>query len=152
MEKDTTCFFCDNYYHADPDTDRCKMDQKEVYFDTPKCNNFFRQKEQMDMEDAIHTETGSQSMREKWEPCRYCGIAPFMDSVELKPCASGYMGVEATVGKCRDDEVVGMVIYYRNTAAGYLDFEYCPFCGRPQTEEAWSKLEKQLKTVRQNGE
>ena len=51
--------------------------------------------------------------REAWEPCRYCGMAPFMDGVDLKPCANGYMGVEAAVGKCRDDEAVGMVIYYK---------------------------------------
>lgn len=89
--------------------------------------------------------------REAWEPCRYCGMAPFMDGVDLKPCANGYMGVEAAVGKCRDDEAVGMVIYYKNASAGYLDFAYCPFCGRPQTEEAWSKLENQLKAVKQMG-
>lgn len=102
-------------------------------------------------EHETHADSGFQLLREKWGPCKCCGIAPFMDGVELKPCANGYMGVEAAVGKCRDDEAVGMVIYYKNAAAGYLDFAYCPFCGRPQTEEAWSKLENQLKAVKQIG-
>lgn len=37
------CFYCKRYYHADPDTDRCRLDGREVYFDTPKCEKFLEQ-------------------------------------------------------------------------------------------------------------
>ena len=40
MTPNTTCFYCDHYYHADPDTDKCRVTRKEVYFDTPKCEHF----------------------------------------------------------------------------------------------------------------
>lgn len=81
---------------------------------------------------------------EAWTGCPYCGGVPHMEGVELKPCASGYIGAEVAFGKCRDDQCVGMVVYYRNAAAGYLDFDYCPFCGKPQTPKAWYEQEKRL--------
>ncbi len=40
LKPNSVCFYCDHYYHADPDTDRCRLDEHEVYFDTPKCENF----------------------------------------------------------------------------------------------------------------
>lgn len=80
-----------------------------------------------------------------WEECTYCSGIPHMEGVELKPCASGNIGCEVAFGKCRDDESVGMVVYHRNTAGGYVDFDFCPFCGKPQTEEAWVMLEKRLR-------
>lgn len=82
--------------------------------------------------------------REAWTGCPYCGGVPHMEGVELKPCASGYIGAEVAFGKCRDDQCIGMVVYYRNAAAGYLDFDYCPFCGKPQTPKAWYEQEKRL--------
>ena len=83
--------------------------------------------------------------REAWKECTYCSGIPHMEGVELKPCASGNIGCEVAFGKCRDDESVGMVVYHRNTAGGYVDFDFCPFCGKPQTEEAWAILEKRLR-------
>ncbi len=41
--KSCTCFYCEHYYHEDPDTDKCKVTGKEVYFDTPKCDLFMGQ-------------------------------------------------------------------------------------------------------------
>lgn len=83
--------------------------------------------------------------RDVWGECAYCGGIPHMEGVELKPCASGNIGCDVTFGKCRDDNAVGMVVYYRNAAAGYVDFDFCPFCGKPQTQKAWAELEKRFR-------
>lgn len=40
LKPNSTCFFCDHFYHFDPDTDRCALDEHEVYFDTPRCESF----------------------------------------------------------------------------------------------------------------
>lgn len=34
------CFYCRHYFHLDPDTDVCRIDGHEVYFNTPKCSNY----------------------------------------------------------------------------------------------------------------
>lgn len=85
------------------------------------------------------------ALREAWGECTYCSGIPHMEGVELQPCASGYIGCEVDFGKCPDDKKVGMVVYYRNEAGGYVDFDFCPFCGKPQTEKAWAELEKRMR-------
>lgn len=41
--KKDVCFYCEHYYHADPDTDKCKLTGEEICFDTPQCKNFMAQ-------------------------------------------------------------------------------------------------------------
>lgn len=70
-----------------------------------------------------------------WPGCDYCKHA-WMEGLDLKPCASGNIGVELTIGRTSKDDAFGILAYYRNAAAGYIDFPFCPFCGRPMTDEA----------------
>ena len=67
--------------------------------------------------------------------CDYCKHA-WMEGLDLKPCASGNIGVELMIGRVSEDDAFGILAYYRNTAAGYIDLPFCPFCGRPMTDEA----------------
>lgn len=104
----------------------------------------------MENEEFIHTDPETRSLsidREAWSGCRYCGSSYCMQGVELTPCASGYLGVEATVGRCNSQDPVGMVIYHRNAAAGYIEFDFCPFCGKPQNDKAWAELKQHLAAV-----
>ena len=75
--------------------------------------------------------------------CDYCKRA-WMEGVDLKPCASGNIGVELTIGRVSEDDAFGILAYYRNAAAGYVDFPFCPFCGRPMTEEAMQMVMERL--------
>lgn len=40
LEKNKTCFYCEHFYHANPDDDKCRLSGKIVYVDTPKCSDF----------------------------------------------------------------------------------------------------------------
>ena len=40
IEPMACCFYCEHFYHQDPDTDACRIDDHEVYVDTPKCEQF----------------------------------------------------------------------------------------------------------------
>lgn len=66
--------------------------------------------------------------REAWEPCKLCGGAKYVYGHASAVVPSGDKGQIET-------EVEG-------------DFDYCPECGRPLTDEAWAELEKRLSGVR----
>lgn len=78
--------------------------------------------------------------------CDYCKHA-WMEGLDLKPCASGNIGVELTIGRVNEDDAFGILAYYRNAAAGYIDFPFCPFCGRPMTDEAVDIIMRRLETL-----
>ena len=78
--------------------------------------------------------------------CDYCKHA-WMEGLDLKPCASGNIGVELTIGMVSEDDAFGILAYYRNAAAGYIDFPFCPFCGRPMTDEAVDIIMRRLETL-----
>lgn len=40
LPKNETCFYCEHFYHADPDDDKCALFDKVVYVDTPCCFDF----------------------------------------------------------------------------------------------------------------
>lgn len=63
--------------------------------------------------------------REAWEPCKLCGGAKYVYGYASAVAPNGDKGQIET-------EVEG-------------DFDYCPICGRPLTEEAWDALEKRLR-------
>ena len=81
--------------------------------------------------------------------CDYCKHA-WMEGVDLKPCASGNIGVELTIGRVSEDDAFGILAYYRNAAAGYIDFPFCPFCGRPMTEDAIQMVMERLESLHDN--
>lgn len=78
--------------------------------------------------------------------CDYCKRA-WMEGLDLKPCASGNIGVELTIGRVSEDDAFGILAYYRNAAAGYIDFPFCPFCGRPMTEDAIQMVMERLEVL-----
>lgn len=90
---------------------------------------------------------------EYMEPCPYCSGQRYK-VVKLKPCANGDIGVDVMFKKDLGEEL-GMIAMLKNEAAGYLDFKYCPFCGKPQTYEAfidmWKRVEKLIKKEQQEG-
>lgn len=36
------CFTCKHYYHANPDDDKCDIDNHIVYYDSHICENYVR--------------------------------------------------------------------------------------------------------------
>ena len=79
--------------------------------------------------------------------CDYCKHA-WMEWLDLKPCASGNIGVELTIGRVSEDDAFGILAYYRNTAAGYIDFPFCPSCGAPMTDEAVEMVMERLEVMK----
>lgn len=68
--------------------------------------------------------------REKWEPCEWCG------SVGKKP--------DNWVCTLEDDD--GHTVT-NNHIVVCATANYCPSCGRPLTEAAWTELEKRVRSV-----
>lgn len=68
--------------------------------------------------------------REAWEPCECC--KPSENG--LDPYGGHYFQID------------GKEIYYNDTDDGWEgeEINFCPWCGRPLTEEAWAMLEKKL--------
>lgn len=88
-----------------------------------------------------------EQVKRSWPGCDYCKHTR-MEGLDLKPCASGNAGVELSIGRCSEDDAFGMIAYYRNAAAGYIDFSFCPFCGAPMTAEAVDILLRRLETLK----
>ena len=87
-----------------------------------------------------------EQVEQMWPGCDYCKHA-WMEGLDLKPCANGNIGVELAIGRTYKDDAFGILAYYRNTAAGYIDFPFCPFCGRPMTDEAVQAAMERLKVL-----
>lgn len=68
--------------------------------------------------------------REAWEGCEHCKN----DSMNGE-------------GTSHDFRVSEGAIYYYDSEFGWegVDANYCPWCGRPLTEEAWEELEKRVR-------
>lgn len=81
---------------------------------------------------------------EYMEPCPYCSTGQRRINVKLKPCANGDIGVRVIFEKETREKEIGMILFYKNIAAGYLDLKFCPYCGKPQTYEAFKELWENL--------
>lgn len=68
-----------------------------------------------------------------WPGCQMCDG---WNTIELKPCANGDLGVRADIGSSGQADPFGLVVYNKLLASGYVDFKFCPFCGSPKTDEA----------------
>ena len=73
-----------------------------------------------------------EQLRERWERCEHC-----RGNNELR-----YPSAHELVIDGRD-------IYYHDTDDGWegVEINFCPWCGRPLTDEAWAKLERRLQGV-----
>ena len=65
-----------------------------------------------------------------------CEMCSGWNGLKLKPCANGDLGVQADIGSSGDEDTFGLVVYNHLLASGYVDFPFCPFCGKPKTNEA----------------
>lgn len=75
--------------------------------------------------------------REKWEPCEFCEEHENPEEVSM-----------LTTDEYESDR--GMFIYNGILASNSGEFQmrridYCPVCGRPLTEAAWTELEKRVR-------
>ena len=76
-----------------------------------------------------------------------CGMCSGWNTVKLKPCANGDLGVQADIGSVGKGDAFGLVVYNNHLASGYVDFPFCPFCGKPQTDEAVDILLRRLEAL-----
>lgn len=65
-----------------------------------------------------------------------CEMCEGWNTIKLKPCANGDLGVQADIGSAGKEDTFGLVVYNHLLASGYVDFPFCPFCGKPKTDEA----------------
>lgn len=70
-----------------------------------------------------------EQLRERWERCEHC-----RGNNELR-----YPSAHELVIDGRD-------IYYHDTDDGWegVEINFCPWCGRPLTDEAWAELERRV--------
>lgn len=76
-----------------------------------------------------------------------CGMCSGWNKVKLKPCANGDLGVQADIGSVGKGDAFGLVVYNNHLASGYVDFPFCPFCGKPQTDEAVQTVMERLEAL-----
>ena len=76
-----------------------------------------------------------------------CGMCSGWNTVKLKPCANGDLGVQADIGSAGKGDAFGLVVYNKHLASGYVDFPFCPFCGKPQTDEAVQMVMERLEAL-----
>lgn len=88
-----------------------------------------------------------EQVEKMWPGCNYCKDL-WMTELDFKPCASGDIGVRLAIGRVSEDDNFGILAYYQHTAAGYIDFPFCPFCGRPITDEAVQMVVERLEALK----
>lgn len=65
-----------------------------------------------------------------------CKMCSGWNTIKLKPCVNGDLGVQADIGSTGKGDTFGLVVYGHLLASGYVDFPFCPFCGKPKTDAA----------------
>ena len=73
-----------------------------------------------------------------------CEMCADWRKLKLKPCANGDLGVRADIGSLGEDDPFGLLVYDQYLPSGYVDFDFCPFCGAPKTGKAVDILLKRL--------
>lgn len=70
--------------------------------------------------------------RSRWEGCEMC--------------STKWSEEDWGEGGAHDFRVDGDTLYFFDTQFGWegVKSKYCPFCGRPLTEEAWAELERRM--------
>ena len=83
-----------------------------------------------------------------WPGCHMC---KGWNTIELKPCANGDLGVQADIGSSGQADPFGLVVYNKLLASGYIDFKFCPFCGSPKTAEAVQMVMERINKMEETG-
>ena len=77
-----------------------------------------------------------------------CKMCSGWNKIKLKPCANGDLGVQADIGSAGKGDTFGLVVYNHLLASGYVDFPFCPFCGKPMTDEAVDMVMERLEALK----
>ena len=85
-----------------------------------------------------------EQVEKMWRGCKMCSG---WNKIKLKPCANGDLGVQAEIGSAGKGDTFGLVVYNHLLASGYVDFPFCPFCGKPMTDEAVEMVMERLETL-----
>ena len=80
-----------------------------------------------------------------WSGCQMC---EGWNTIELRPCANGDLGVRADIGSAGQADPFGLVVYNNLLASGYVDFQFCPFCGSPKTAEAVQMVMERMEALK----
>ena len=73
-----------------------------------------------------------------------CKMCSGWNTIKLKPCVNGDLGVQADIGSAGKGDTFGLVVYSHLLGSGYVDFPFCPFCGKPKTDEAVEMVMRRL--------
>ena len=76
-----------------------------------------------------------------------CKMCSGWNTIKLKPCVNGDLGVQADIGSAGKGDTFGLVVYSHLLASGYVDFPFCPFCGKPKTDEAVEMVMERLEAL-----
>ena len=77
-----------------------------------------------------------------------CEMCADWRKLKLKPCANGDLGVRADIGSLGEDDPFGLLVYDQYLPSGYVDFDFCPFCGAPKTGKAVDIPLKRLEALK----
>lgn len=76
--------------------------------------------------------------RSRWEGCEHC-------KGDLEGYTSCFRNTNGSSIKMYIPEgEAAIVIPGRYNHRAYIKISYCPFCGRPLTEEAWAEMERRI--------
>lgn len=79
---------------------------------------------------------------EALKPCGRCRDL-HSEKIPVKLCGEE-RDIHIEVGKVNRGGKTGAMVFLDNKLAAFTDFDYCPYCGRPQTAEALEALEQRL--------
>lgn len=76
--------------------------------------------------------------RSRWKGCEYCKV----DHDGYSTCFRDINGrsVRIYIPECE----AAIVVPGRCSHKAYIEIAYCPFCGKPLTQEAWAELEGRI--------
>ena len=77
-----------------------------------------------------------------------CQMCEGWNTIKLNPCANGDLGVQADIGSSGKGDTFGLVVYNRRLASGYVNFQFCPFCGKPKTDEAVEMVMERMEKIK----
>lgn len=113
----------------------CSADQRKSYPNVPQFM------EALGMALSALRPVSRERVERMFPGCKMCSG---WNTIKLKPCVNGDLGVQADIGSAGKGDTFGLVVYSHLLASGYVDFPFCPFCGKPKTDEAVEMVVERL--------